>query len=158
MTLLTSGSIVCKLCVIPSTKWLKCSNCTVNSSNLTNQEICFHGYQAHLIYHINQDQIPLLLMQMIQYRFWVRPRYFIKWMRPIWTEQNVTQITQLTWMTWPSFKPVSYYCYEHTKTLHEWHSKGYMTLHTNYMWLYFTKASFHAHNRFSPSLHNSCTH
>ena len=47
------------------------------------------------------DKMPLLI-HTIQCRIWVRPRYFINWIRPTWPGQNVTQVTQ------SSFNPAMY--------------------------------------------------
>ena len=68
----------------PSTERSKYSNCTVNLSKYLeeNQKICFHHHhQACLIHCFGLDQTPLL-MHVIQCRIWVRPGYFINWVRP----------------------------------------------------------------------------
>ena len=59
-----------------------------------------------------------------QSRIWVTPRYFsIKWMRPTWPGQNMTQITLITHMNQPSFNPV------HSN--HNWLWASYLALCIN---------------------------
>ena len=43
-----------------------------------------------------------LLIHMIQCKIWIKPKCFIKQVRPASLRQYVIQ---LTWMTWPSFNP-----------------------------------------------------
>ena len=69
------------------------------------EEIPFHRHcQARLIHHFNHSQTPWS-MHMIQCRIRIRPRYFIKQIRPTWPRQNVTRMTQIAQMTRPGFNP-----------------------------------------------------
>ena len=105
-----SGSILLRYVTVhyASTEWSKYSTCMVNPSKYgkENQGIHFHHHhrQAHLIHYFGQEQTPLL-MHVIQCRIWVRPGYFINWVRPAWPGQSITRLTWITWMTRPSFNP-----------------------------------------------------
>ena len=69
-----------------------------------------HHHQARLIHYFGWEQTPLLM--------WVRPGYFINWVRCAWPGQNVTRLTQITRMAWPGFNPrldnlVSFHMHTH---------------------------------------------
>ena len=83
------------------------------SSHITNNDSskCIDVICSHFPRHHNRKMS--FIMHMILCKIRVRPRYFIKWVRPSRPRQNVTQLTQMIRMTRPGCNAGAYTFHHH---------------------------------------------